>query len=230
MDLSEMTVLTEIQNSETLDKNFESVEHMEAAENLESMLNDLLSGIHIEEADANPESLNVGLKDDIPSWLNDEIGEGVEENNELGKELPSWFEGENVGLEKKNEIPTPRESEIHAQEIYGGEEQKSFLGGHEVPLFTPGSTRPDLVVDNHLAIEVKNYNLNSEVSCNNLCQELRRQIGDRVENLPEGYEQKIVLDIRGRDYADGIVDSIIERIKDKCNDIYPDIPVDIMEV
>lgn len=122
-----------------------------------------------------------------------------------------------------------RKSELKALKKYGGNEQKSFLGGKEVSMQTPGATKPDIVrqIDGHLeAIEVKNYDLESNVT--QLCNELKRQIGQRVNDLPKGSTQRIVLDVEGRGYSANIIDDAINSIQSALRDVYPDIPIDIL--
>ena len=106
----------------------------------------------------------------------------------------------------------------------------TYMGGEEVPFVTPGSTRPDIVrmVDNHLeAIEVKNYNLESSKSLNTLYNELERQVSARVANCPSGTKQRIVLDVRGRNFNQELISSVSETIEERLIDIYPNIPIDI---
>lgn len=141
--------------------------------------------------------------------------------------MPTW----NVEELEEGNRPSPRDSEVKAREIYGGNEQKSYKDGIEVPYGTPGSTRPDLVreTDHGLeAIEVKNYDLNNAESVDNLVKELQRQIGQRAVDLPEGCLQRVVLDIRGQDLSQAQVDSVRGRIRDACKNQYPDLPVDII--
>lgn len=128
-------------------------------------------------------------------------------------------------------IPTPREAELRALEHYGGSEQCSYINGQEVPWGTPGSTRPDVVrtVGNHLeAIEVKNYNLASPQSRNTLYSELNRQVTSRLSNLPEGTTQRIVLNTEGRNFPVELTDDVTANIRRTLQDVYPDIPIDIM--
>ena len=130
-----------------------------------------------------------------------------------------------------NTVCTPRESEIYALKKYKGTEQVSYLDGIEVPMGTPGSTRPDvvrMVGDKLEAIEVKNYNLESSNSRSVLYNELKRQVTLRVKNLPEGSTQRIVLDTRGRGFLDELVESVIARIHETLDDVYPNIPIDIL--
>ena len=130
-----------------------------------------------------------------------------------------------------NTIPTPREAEIQALEKYGGTEQISYLGGKQVAMNTPGATRPDIVrqVGDHLeAIEVKNYNLESSASRNTLYKELVRQISQRVDDLPTGTMQRIVLNTKGRGFSQELIDEVIENIRISLKDIYSNIPIDVM--
>lgn len=130
-----------------------------------------------------------------------------------------------------NSIPTPREAELLALEEYGGSEQVSFLAGKEVDYFTPGATRPDVVrtIDGHLeAIEVKNYNLESSKSLNTLYSELERQVTARMENLPSGSTQRIVLNVQGRGFTEELISTVTKNIQNRLVDIYPNIPIDIM--
>lgn len=140
-------------------------------------------------------------------------------------ELPSWHRAEG------SDRPTPRESEVRAQEVYGGEEQKSYKNGEEVAYGTPGSTRPDLVVKdentgNITAIEVKNYDCTRPERVDALCKEISRQVGERCEHMPEGTKQVVVLDLRGQDLTQEQIDEIKQKIKDACAGSYDDIPVE----
>lgn len=122
-------------------------------------------------------------------------------------------------------------SEIRAKKIYGGREQVSYLNGVEVPNSVTNATRPDLIrnVNGKLeAIEVKNYNLNKKNCRKNLIKELKRQVSNRVENLPKDSSQRIVLDIQGRNYSKKILNGVIKGIKESCKDVYPNLPVDVI--
>lgn len=128
-------------------------------------------------------------------------------------------------------IPSPREAEMRALKKYGGQEQKSYIGGEEVPYGTPGSTRPDIVRTQSgklEAIEVKNYDLNNETSVKKLFSEIERQVRERVDNLPVGSTQRIVVNAEGRGYTEELITSTVKTIQDICNAFYPNIPVNIM--
>ena len=47
-------------------------------------------------------------------------------------------------------------------------------------------------------------------------------------NLPSGSIQRIVLDVKGRGYSDDLLQSVVQNIRVKCADVYPNIPIDIM--
>lgn len=130
-------------------------------------------------------------------------------------------------------VPTPREAELNALKQYGGREQVSYFNRTEVVGELPqGCTRPDIVrqVGDHLeAIEVKTYNLESHASLNNLYKVLEKQVTSRVNNMPLGTTQRIVLNTQGRGYSTQYVEMIIKNIKSVCESVYHDIPVDIMK-
>ena len=127
--------------------------------------------------------------------------------------------------------PNYRISERLAKELYGGTEQKSFLARKSVSSATPDATRPDLwrkFRGHWEAIEVKNYDLANSNSFNHLKHELHRQVSSRVTNLPEGATQRIVLDVRNRNFSSKFLKSKISDIQSFLDDIYLDIPIDIM--
>lgn len=141
---------------------------------------------------------------------------------------------ESVSLVKSaRSHPTPRESELKVLErTKGAEEQVSYLDGIEVSSTTTGATRPDVVVKNAdgsiKAIEVKNYNLASSNSRYYLNRELKRQVTNRVNNLPLGSTQEIVLDVRGRKFPKELIENVVADIQASCAPVYKDIPVTVM--
>lgn len=138
-----------------------------------------------------------------------------------------WISATHAG----NSIPTPRESEFRAVQKYGGETQKTYFGRQEVSYGTLGATRPDIIreVNSGLeAIEVKNYDLINDNNLSSLGNELKRQVSERIVNLPEGSTQRIVLDVKGRNYSQSVLDNAISSIHNKLDSIYYDIPIDVM--
>lgn len=130
-------------------------------------------------------------------------------------------------------IPTPRESELKVLDTTNDAvEQISYLNGKQVSTATPGSTRPDIVVQNAngtvRAIEVKNYNLESSANRNGLLSELKRQVADRTKHLPKGSTQEIVLDVRGRGYSTKLIDNTIKYLQKELDSIYSNIPISVL--
>ena len=128
-------------------------------------------------------------------------------------------------------IPSPQEAEIAALKKYGGTDQVTYLGGQEVAYGTPGATRPDVVVNKNgiiEAIEVKRYDLASETCRERLNHELLRQVTARVENLPAGSTQRIVLNVEGRQFTRALVEEVKTELTATLFDVYPNIPIDVM--
>lgn len=123
------------------------------------------------------------------------------------------------------------EAEERAVASYGGETQVTYLDGEVVKYGTPGATRPDVIVQNGKrieAIEVKSYDLNSADCVSHLKSTLKRQVTDRIENLPSGSTQRIVLDVTGRDIEFNRANAVKLSIQNDLNSIYPGIPIDIV--
>lgn len=128
-------------------------------------------------------------------------------------------------------VPNFHEAEEQARKHYGGSKQVAFLERKEVDPFTPGSTRPDIVrwVKNHWeAIEVKRYDLSNSNCLSELKHVLKKQIADRVANLPEGSTQRICLNVQGRGYSEELVSNAVAAIRAHLQPVYPDIPIDVM--
>lgn len=135
-------------------------------------------------------------------------------------------------------IPTYQQSEIDAVAYYSklGYEnirtQVSFLNGKEVSSKIAGSTRPDILawINGKLnAIETKNYDLVKSANLKAMITELRRQFSNRATHLPEGAEQRLALDVRGRGYSKRMIQDYVKIIREKLSDVVPDLPIDIIE-
>lgn len=122
---------------------------------------------------------------------------------------------------------SPQEAEKAALVKYGGEEQVTYLNGERVPYGTPGGVRPDVVVGNE-AIEVKCYDLTQKANLYELRMTLTTEISQRVNNLPAGMTQRIVLNVEGRGYTTESVNRIVDWIQEFMEPIYSDIPIDVM--
>ena len=95
--------------------------------------------------------------------------------------------------------------------------QVSYLNGKEVPYGTKGSVRPDFVIGNKAAFEVKNYDIAK--NSDGLVREVVRQVKDRAIHLPQGMKQRVMIDVRGQSVSDATMDNIKQKIFDKCNGI-----------
>ena len=121
--------------------------------------------------------------------------------------------GEKILKKKKNPRPSWRNSEIAAEnEFKDYKPQKSFKNGEEVPYGTKGSVRPDLY-KNTSSIDVKNYDLSSKRGQTNLINNIVSQYKKRIDNLPTGTKQTVLIDVRGQNIDDDILEKIY-------NDIY----------
>ena len=111
-------------------------------------------------------------------------------------------------------------------------EQVAYIDGVEVSYSAAGATRPDVVVRNANgtvdAIEVKNYNLSESANRAVLLNSLEREITDRTINLPAGSTQQIVLDVRGRNFTDELIEGVKALIWERLENIYPNIPITVM--
>lgn len=139
-----------------------------------------------------------------------------------------------AGLRTKK-VPDPLDSEHKTLELFdNGNDVRTQVSYYNREVAQPGtesSTRPDIIrwVDDHLeAIEVKNYDCKRHLS--QLSHTLRKQVSDRVQHLPEGSTQRIVLDFRNRGYTQFFADSVRAFIQESLMDIYPNIPVDFIWV
>ena len=125
-------------------------------------------------------------------------------------------------------IPEFKESEVDAAKKFKSiKEQVVFCDGVESPKAFAGCSVVDFVTKKNEAFEVKNYDL--EHNMPSLLRTLKRQISERVKNLPDDYTQKIVLDVRGRGYSKDFISQRITEIQDALMDIYPHIEVEVIK-
>ena len=130
-----------------------------------------------------------------------------------------------------DDLPQWRQAELRALNETGGYEQLSYLNGQQVPFGTQGATRPDVVqfLGDHIeAIEVKYYNLESQASLGTLYSELEREVAARVANLPAGSTQRIILDVTGRGFTEATCNAVKTNIWSVLENIYPNIPIEIV--
>ena len=150
-------------------------------------------------------------------------------------EIPTFLETPTeftpINIPENIELSSWQLSEKRAEYLFGGKSQVSFLNGEIVAPNIKGTSKPDIVrkIGNQIeAIEVKNYDLKN--SLNPLINKLSEQVGNRVNNLPEGYKQRIVLDVTDRGYTKEFVIECIDAIRNSLMDIYPNIPINIIGI
>ncbi|WP_459501474.1 WXG100 family type VII secretion target [Bacillus sp. C1] len=142
------------------------------------------------------------------------IGEGI-----LSTLPPSGHWGNYLSGYLMFARPSWRASEDYAGDLYPEpkySDQVSFKDRKQVPYGTKGSTRPDRysLGEDHI-IEVKNYNVMTPSGKRSLINVVIKQFEDRLNHLPEGANQTVLIDVRGqkvtRDILKEITDEITQR-------------------
>ncbi len=101
---------------------------------------------------------------------------------------------------------------------FGFESEPSYVGGIRVRYGTKGSVRPDYASERmRLSADVKRYDVNTAQGRWRLEKDIVSQVGDRARNLPEGMRQGLVIDIRGQQLSDKLLQRMINRIEEKSN-------------
>ena len=119
--------------------------------------------------------------------------------------------------EGNNSRPTWRQSELDAAEDFPDyDAQKSFVNGEEVPYGTKGSVRPDYYKDG-FSVDIKNYNIESTNGRNNLVRNIEKQYYQRIDNLPKGTKQTIMIDVRGQNVSDTALNALYNDIMQRMN-------------
>jgi filamentous hemagglutinin len=95
--------------------------------------------------------------------------------------------------------------------------QVSFKDGVEVPWGTPGSVRPDFIVDDIGAFEVKNYDITTNAAA--LIGNVTNQAIERASHLPDQLIQNVIIDIRGQGATTEQRSEIVEKIVKKSGNI-----------
>lgn len=115
--------------------------------------------------------------------------------------------------------PAWRQSEIDVGKNIGSEwrDQISYKYGSIVHHGTPGSVRPDFVLGKLSSIEVKNYNISTNL--NGLINKVSEQAIARQVHLPQGMVQEVVIDVRGQVLTNEIRRKILHDINSKSNGI-----------
>ncbi len=94
--------------------------------------------------------------------------------------------------------------------------QKSFIDGKEVPYGTKGSVRPDFYT-NASSIDIKNYNVTTSSGRSNLASNIKKQYLQRLDDLPAGTKQSVMIDIRGQNVSDEALESLYNNIMKRTN-------------
>lgn len=61
-------------------------------------------------------------------------------------------------------------------------------------------------------MDVKNYNVESASGRSNLARNIEKQYQQRMENLPEGTKQSVLIDIRGQNVTDAELSALYNDI------------------
>jgi Pre-toxin TG len=124
-----------------------------------------------------------------------------------------------VGKGTGNARPSWRQSEIDIGKEYPGyRDQVSFKDGVEVQHGTKNSSRPDFYIKGH-SIEVKNYNLTTPSGRSNLVRNVSKQINKRINDLPSGTKQTVIIDARGQNISRDVLRDVRNRINERTNGV-----------
>ncbi|PFM73935.1 T7SS effector LXG polymorphic toxin [Bacillus cereus] len=114
--------------------------------------------------------------------------------------------------------PSWRQSELDIGKEYPNyDDQVAFKDREEVSKVTKGSTRPDFYTKGH-SLEVKNYDLSTSSKRSNLVRVIVKQVNDRVDNLPIGTKQTVIIDIRGQTVPEEALFDIVRKIREKSKE------------
>ena len=86
----------------------------------------------------------------------------------------------------------------------------------EYPETAKGSVRPDYYKDG-FSVDIKNYNVESASGRSNLARNIEKQYYERIENLPNGTNQSVIIDVRGQNVSDAILNSLYDGIMQRTN-------------
>ncbi|GMU66697.1 MAG: hypothetical protein AMXMBFR36_29710 [Acidobacteriota bacterium] len=101
---------------------------------------------------------------------------------------------------------------------FGFESEPSFFGGSRVSYGTRGSVRPDYASEQMmLSVDVKNYDLTTAKGRWRLVRDVVGQSESRARNLPEGMQQGVIIDIRGQQVNDVLLQRMLDRIVQKSD-------------
>jgi len=139
----------------------------------------------------------------------DEVGDGIADASKRTEkaERPSWRQSEK---DAAKDYPN-YESQVSYKKMDDDTIQKVSYG-------TKGSVRPDYY-KNGYSVDIKNYNVTTFNGRNNLIRNIEKQFQQRMQNLPINTKQTVVIDIRGQDLTNEILDSLYDDIIKRIRDI-----------
>ena len=147
---------------------------------------------------------------DIPEY-EDYLSDLAEAQNDYVK--PAGGKRESTSTKR----PSWRQSEIDAAKNHPDyTEQKSFINGKEVPYGTKGSVRPDLYKDG-FSIDVKNYKIETASGRSNLARNIEKQYYQRIDNLPKGTKQAVLIDVRGQNVLQKDLSTLYNDVMKRTN-------------
>lgn len=83
-----------------------------------------------------------------------------------------------------------------------------------MPYGTSGSSRPDFYTNGH-SIEVKNYDVTSSGGRSRLVNNVSNQVNKRINDLPSGTSQTVIIDVRGQNVSNDVLRGIRDSITEK---------------
>ena len=147
---------------------------------------------------------------DIPEY-EDYLSDLAEAQNDYVK--PAGGKSDSTSTKR----PSWRQSEIDAAKNHPDyTEQKSFINGKEVPYGTKGSVRPDLYKDG-FSIDVKNYKIETASGRSNLARNIEKQYYQRIDNLPKGTKQAVLIDVRGQNVLQKDLSTLYNDVMKRTN-------------
>ena len=122
-----------------------------------------------------------------------------------------------ISSEIPGERPSWRQSEIDAEAEYADyTPQQSFINGEKANYGDEGSVRPDLYKDGH-SIDIKNYNVTTSQGRSNLSKNIEKQYYQRLEHLPKGTRQSVIIDVRGQNVSSSTLQDLADNIGRRTN-------------
>lgn len=122
-----------------------------------------------------------------------------------------------VSSSTTNNRPSWRQSELDANSQFSDyQSQQSFKNGETANYGDKGSVRPDLYKEGH-SIDVKNYDVTTSQGRDNLARNIEQQYYQRLEHLPTGTRQSVLIDVRGQDVSPSTLQDLADSISKKTN-------------